>query len=77
MEREGKYAAHDSKIKLRDLFLVNLSERENFFELNEEYCPYFLYKNIVYLEPVNLHKSSEDLALEVYLIFQLEKLESY
>ena len=71
-KREGKYAAHYSKIKLRDLFPVNfLSEREKFFELNGEYCPYFLYKNIVYLEPVNLHKSSEDLALEVYLIFQL------
>ena len=44
-------AAHYSKIKLRDLFPVNfLSEREKFFELNGEYCPYFLYNNIVYLE---------------------------
>jgi hypothetical protein len=48
------------------MFPVNfLAEKEKFFEQGGEYSPHFLYKTVVYPEPIPLSEQFETLALKI------------
>lgn len=48
------------------MFPVNfLAEKETFFEKGAKYCPHFIYKTIVFPEPIPVHTEYEELALKI------------